>query len=243
MILGNICTRNCSFCGVTKGVPQEPDPGEIQNVCRAVELLGLKHVVLTSPTRDDLPDGGASFFAQAVRKLKESQGLTVEPLIPDFSGKRESIRKVVEAAPDIIGHNIETVRRLYPARNGFRDPDLPGCADYDRSIGVLGAIRRLDSGVRIKSGIMLGFGETGSEVLSLMKDIYDSGCRYLSIGQYLAPGKENQSVSEYISPEKFEEYRQRALSIGFIHVESEPYVRTSYNADKYLKCGTGKSML
>ncbi len=225
LILGADCTRLCSFCNVTKRTPLPPDPGEPDRVAEAILRLGLSHVVITSPTRDDLPDGGASFFAETVVAIRRASPATkVELLIPDFLGSRESLARVVASAPAIIGHNVETVPRLYHIRAG---------ADYGRSLGVLRTLRELEPAVRSKSGIMLGLGETGEEVMAVLADLRSVGCSYLSIGQYLAPSKSHHPVREFILPELFEKYRDAALSMGFAHVESGPYVRSSYHAARY----------
>jgi len=225
LILGADCTRLCSFCNVTKRTPLPPDPGEPARVAEAIRRLGLSHVVITSPTRDDLPDGGAGLFAETVVAIRSAvPAMKVELLIPDFLGNRASLALVVASAPDIIGHNVETVPRLYHIRAG---------ADYGRSLGVLRTLRELDPAVRSKSGIMLGLGEREEEVLAVLTDLRSVGCSYLSIGQYLAPSKSHHPVREFILPELFEKYRDAALSMGFAHVESGPYVRSSYHAARY----------
>ncbi|MRR34263.1 lipoyl synthase [bacterium] len=227
LILGTICTRMCSFCNVTKREPLPPEADEPERVAEAVRLLGLRHVVITSPTRDDIPDGGASVFADTVRAVRVASPVTaVELLIPDFGGERESIAQVVAAKPDIVGHNLETVPRLYQIRAG---------ADYRRSLDVLRMIGELDPELRIKSGIMLGMGEEEDEVLRTLADLLEVGCAYLSIGQYLAPSRLHHPVAEFVPPEVFERYRGIALSMGFRHVESGPYVRSSYLAERYGK--------
>ncbi|ABB33363.1 lipoic acid synthetase [Geobacter metallireducens RCH3] len=225
LILGAACTRLCSFCNVTKQTPIPPDPGEPDRVAEAIRRLGLSHVVITSPTRDDLPDGGAGHYAETVAAIRSaSPATTVELLIPDYLGNRESLARVVASAPAIIGHNVETVPRLYQIRAG---------ADYGRSLGVLRTLRELDPVVRSKSGIMLGLGEAEEEVLAVFADLRSVGCSYLSIGQYLAPSKSHHPVREFIPPECFERYRAAALATGFAHVESGPYVRSSYHAARY----------
>jgi len=232
LILGRVCTRNCRFCNVEKGIPAEPDPSEPGRVAAAVVRLNLKHVVITSSARDDIPDGGARVFSETITVLKKNnRSLVVEVLIPDFRGNTESILKVAQAEPDIIGHNLETVRRLYSIRDG---------ADYDISLTVLKKIKQVNPKIKTKSGIMLGMGEREEEVSEFMGDLLYTGCRYLSMGQYLSPGGSSLPVREYIHPARFEEYKQKALSMGFIHVESSPYTRSSYHADNYIKkrdCG------
>jgi len=227
LILGTICTRLCSFCNVTKRDPVPPDPDEPRRVAEAIQRLHLRHVVITSPTRDDLPDGGARLYAETVREIRvAAPDTTVELLIPDFRGDRESLEKVVSARPKILGHNVETVPRLYHIREG---------ADYRRSLQVLKMIDGSGSSVRSKSGIMLGMGETEDEVVQVFADLLEAGCRYLSIGQYLAPSKQHYPVQEYLPPEVFDRYREKALIMGFQHVESGPYVRSSYLAERYGK--------
>ncbi len=227
LILGKRCTRLCSFCNVTKEVPLPADPAEPGRVAAAVARLGLAHVVITSPTRDDLPDGGASLYAATVAAIRAASPATrVELLIPDFQGSRPSLAVVAEAHPDIIGHNVETVPRLYGIRSG---------ADYRRSLSVLATARELTPALPTKSGIMLGLGETEEEVLEVFADLRRAGCAYLSIGQYLAPSRRHFPVQEFVRPEQFDRLRERALVMGFVHVESGPYVRSSYLAEQY--CG------
>lgn len=225
LILGAACTRLCSFCNVTKQTPLPPDPGEPARVAEAIRRLNLSHVVITSPTRDDLPDGGSGHYAETVSSIRSVAPATkVELLIPDFLGNWESLARVVASGPAIIGHNVETVPRLYQVRAG---------ADYGRSLGVLRTLRELDPAVRSKSGIMLGLGEREEEVLAVLADLRSAGCSYLSIGQYLAPSKSHHPVREFVPPECFEKYRAEALAMGFAHVESGPYVRSSYHAARY----------
>jgi lipoic acid synthetase len=227
LILGTICTRMCSFCSVSKQEPLPPDPGEPGRVAEAVRRLGLRHVVVTSPTRDDLPDGGSSLYAATVQAIRAASSATaVELLIPDLGGDRPSIATVVAARPDIIGHNLETVPRLYHIRAG---------ADYCRSLEVLRLVRELCPSAVTKSGIMLGMGEQEDEVLRTLADLLEAGCAYLSLGQYLAPSKRHYPVQEYLPPEVFDRYQEKALSMGFRHVESGPYVRSSYLAERYGK--------
>lgn len=225
LILGNICTRLCSFCNVTKQSPHHFDPDEPVRVAAAVQKLRLSHVVITSPTRDDLPDGGAGLYAQTVAAIRnEAPQTAIELLIPDFMGDHGSIAAVVAACPDIIGHNLETVPRLYHIRSG---------ADYRRSLDVLKIIHDLDSRRLTKSGLMLGLGETEGEIFQVLDDLLAVGCSYLSLGQYLAPSRSHYPVQDYVPPEVFDNYRERALAMGFKHVESGPYVRSSYHAEQY----------
>lgn len=226
LILGKECTRQCSFCNVEKGrLPAPPDSGEPGRVAEAVVRLGLKHLVITSPTRDDLEDGGASHFAATVAAVRErSPETAIELLVPDFGGSWDNLAAVLSAKPDVLAHNIETVPRLYSARKG---------ADYRRSLLLLGKVASIAPDIPTKSGIMLGLGESPEEVLEVIADLRDAGCSYLSIGQYLAPSRRHHPVAEYISPDFFEAIREKALLIGFRHVESGPYVRSSYNAGSY----------
>jgi len=225
LILGKNCTRLCSFCNVEKSAPLPVESDEPGRVADAVRRLSLAHVVITSPTRDDLPDGGASLYAATVTAIRSSSPTTrIELLIPDFQGSRSSLEIVAASKPDIIAHNLETVPRLYHIRSG---------ADYGRSLEVLRICAELAPGIRTKSGIMMGMGETQEEVLQLFSDLRRVGCAYLSIGQYLAPSRRHHSVQEYVRPELFESLREAALGMGFSHVESGPYVRSSYHAGQY----------
>lgn len=225
LILGRSCTRLCSFCNVTKETPLSPDPAEPGRVAQAIARLGLSHVVITSPTRDDLPDGGAGLYVATVAAIRATLPATrIELLIPDFRGDRAAIQAVAAVRPDILGHNVETVPRLYHIRAG---------ADYRRSLEVLAAARNIDPRLPTKSGLMVGLGEMADEVLAVMADLRRVGCAYLSLGQYLAPSKKHYPVQEFVSPERFEFYRERALALGFAHVESGPYVRSSYHAEQY----------
>ena len=225
LILGRNCTRLCSFCNVEKIVPQPVDADEPGRVAAAVARLKLSHVVVTSPTRDDLADGGAKIYAATVAAIRSSSPSTrIELLIPDFQGRSSSLETVIAAQPDILGHNVETVPRLYHIRSG---------ADYARSLAVLRSCAAMAPEIKTKSGIMLGMGEAEAEVLRLFRDLREAGCAYLSIGQYLAPSLRHYPVQEYVLPELFESLRKAALAMGFAHVESGPYVRSSYHAEKY----------
>lgn len=229
LILGKVCTRQCAFCGVKRGSPSRVDPDEPARVAEGVRRLGLNHVVITSVTRDDLPDGGAGAFVDTVSSIRRllTGKLIIELLTPDFNLNKDAIRKVVAAKPDIFAHNIETVPRLYPeARKG---------ADYNRSLAVLSYIKECDAGMRSKSGIMLGLGEREDEVLDTIRQIARTGCDFLSVGQYLAPSRRHLPVKEYITPERFKYYREKALAAGFSRVLSGPYVRSSYSAAEYLE--------
>jgi len=223
MILGKICTRNCSFCAVNSGLPSLPDQSEPGNIAAAAAEMGLQYLVITSVTRDDLPDGGASHFAAVITALKERlPGIGVEVLTPDFKGDISALEAVLAAGPDVFNHNMETVRRLYP--------EIRPQALYDRSLQVLKMAREISPGIRTKSGFMLGLSETDEEVEDLMSDIRDAGCDMLTIGQYLRPTKKNQPVVKYIIPDHFDDLRARALKLGFAYVASGPLVRSSMNA-------------
>lgn len=225
LIMGKECTRSCSFCNVSANIPVPLDPEEPSRVAQAVLQLTLAHVVITSPTRDDLPDGGAGHFAATVAAVRAAAPQTViELLVPDFKGDRQSLATVIASKPDILGHNIETVPRLYSIRAG---------ADYRRSLELLKAAKELSPGMPTKTGIMLGLGELPEEVGSTLADIRATGCDYLSIGQYLAPSRQHYPVAEFIEPAEFDRYKEQALTLGFSHVESAPYVRSSYHADRY----------
>ncbi len=234
MILGDVCTRSCKFCGTASGKPLPPDTEEPERVAMAVNVMGLKHCVITSVDRDDLPDGGANHWAATIRKIKEKNpGVTVETLIPDFRGDLSAVDSVIEAGPDVISHNIETVKRLTPL--------IRSVAKYDTSIKVLRHIA--SRGITAKSGIMLGLGETEAEVIGAMSDLRGAGCTIVTIGQYLAPSLNHMPVTEYVTPEKFEEYRLRGLEMGFNFVESNPLVRSSFHAEKHAGKGQGELAL
>jgi lipoyl synthase len=227
MILGRICSRNCTFCNVAGGVPEAVDPREPERVALAVRELGLAYAVITSVTRDDLPDGGAGHFVEVIRAVRDlNPGIKIEVLIPDFLGDVEALRRVTAAGPDVLNHNVETVPRLYP----FVRPQ----ADFARSLTLLQKAKELDSRLRTKSGIMVGLGEEKAEVIQVFKELRFVDCDLLTIGQYLAPSKQHHPVMAYIPPEMFEEYRRIALDLGFRHVASGPLVRSSYRADEGL---------
>ena len=226
MLCGAVCTRNCRFCNVTGGRPAPLDPQEIEDIVRSVKELKLKHVVITSVTRDDLPDGGARHWAAMIRRLhEECPGVTMEVLIPDMQGRTDLLDVILDEHPDVISHNLETVRRL--------TPDVRRVATYDRSLQVLEYLAR--KGANTKSGIMLGLGETEEEVLQAMDDLRAVGCRIMTIGQYLQPSKLHYPVQDYIHPDKFEEYRLKGIEKGFAHIESAPMVRSSYHAEKHVR--------
>lgn len=226
LILGRDCTRQCSFCNVDKAPrPQPPDPDEPRRVAEAVVRLKLSHVVITSPTRDDLEDGGAAHYAATVVAIcTASAGTAVELLVPDFGGDKAGLALVLAEKPAVLAHNLETVPRLYAVRTG---------ADYQRSLDLLQTAAELAPAIPTKSGIMLGLGEEFDEVQAVMRDLRKVGCSYLSLGQYLAPSKRHQPVVAYIPPQQFDQLRDEALALGFRHVESGPYVRSSYHAANY----------
>ncbi len=226
MALGANCTRNCAFCGVTSGVPSPPDPSEPDHIAAAVDALALRHAVVTSVTRDDLPDGGARHFADIIRAIRRRCPQTaVEVLTPDFQGDIEALRVVVEAAPEVFAHNIETVSRLHKR---LRDPR----ASYERSLHVLRRAREtLPVECFVKSGLMVGCGETEAEVAVALADLRAAGCDAVVIGQYLKPGPGHVEVAAFIPPEQFDEHRRQALSLGFRFVMAGPFVRSSYRAE------------
>ena len=227
LILGRNCTRSCSFCNVQKARPLPVDRDEPERVVQAIWQLGLKHVVITSVTRDDLTDGGAGIFADTVNRInRKLPGVTVELLIPDFELSLDSLKIVVACRPQIMAHNLETVPSLYKAvRQG---------ADYLGSLGLLRIIKKIAPELKTKSGLMLGLGEKTEEVLAVMHDLRSVECDLLSIGQYLAPSQKHYPVKEYISLSVFEDYKEKAKQLGFLHIESGPYVRSSYLASEYL---------
>jgi lipoic acid synthetase len=223
MVLGDRCTRNCSFCAVESSVPRAVDPGEPERVAGASIALGLDFVVVTSVTRDDLPDGGAGHFARTIKAIKkQNKSIKIEVLTPDFKGNYEALKVVLDAGPDVFNHNVETVPRLYPA--------VRPMADYEISMGVLKTAKTLYPEMRTKSGIMVGLGEREEEVVGVMKDLRGAGCDFLTIGQYLQPRRTNIPLVEYIEPVVFERYRKRGLEMGFRAVASSPLTRSSMDA-------------
>lgn len=225
MILGDICTRACKFCAVKTGKPLAVDKNEPTKLARSIKALKLKHCVITSVDRDDLPDGGASFWADVINKIKRlNTEITIEVLIPDFNGNTELLQMVIDAKPNIISHNLETVRRL--------TPNIRTKAKYETSLKVLKYIAQ--SGIRVKSGIMVGIGETFDEILETMDDLRAVNCEVMTIGQYLQPTRQNMEVQEYVKPEIFAKYKQVGLEKGFRFVESSPLVRSSYHAEKHV---------
>jgi lipoic acid synthetase len=225
MILGNICTRSCGFCAVQTGKPLAADLLEPNRVANSVKTMGVKHAVITSVDRDDLKDGGSEIWAETVNAIrKESPGTTLETLIPDFMGKWENLQNIINVAPEIISHNLETVRRL--------TKQVRIQAKYDRSLEVLFRLKK--GGMRTKSGVMLGLGETHEEVIETMEDLRSVQVDILTLGQYLQPTPKHLPVVEFITPERFEEYKELGLKMGFRYVESGPLVRSSYHAEKHI---------
>jgi lipoic acid synthetase len=223
MILGSQCTRNCRFCSVTPGHPLPPDPEEPENVAAAAKKLGLRHVVLTCPTRDDLPDGGAEQFAQTVRAIRRAcPGATVETLISDMQMNTAALDAVIEARPEVLNHNVETVRALQKA--------VRPQADYERSLAVLRYCKEKDAALLTKTGFMVGLGETEEQIGELMDDVLAAGCDILTIGQYLQPSPEHYPLDRYATPEDFARYKAMALDKGFRYVASAPLARSSYKA-------------
>ena len=225
MILGNICTRSCGFCNVATGKPLKADPFEPGRVANSVKLMNVKHAVITSVDRDDLPDGGSEIWAQTVRAIRhQSPGTTLETLIPDFAGKWENLARIIQVAPEIVSHNLETVRRL--------TKEVRIQAKYDRSLEVLRRLRQ--AGIKTKSGVMLGLGESFEEVVETMDDLRSVDCQILTLGQYLQPTPKHLPVVEFIHPDTFAELKKIGLEKGFRYVESGPLVRSSYHAEKHL---------
>ena len=222
LILGRVCTRNCRFCAVEHGQPRPPDGEEPQHLVEAVQHLGLRHVVITSVTRDDLPDGGAAHFAACVEAIHRSTAATVEVLVPDFGGNETALQVVVRAQPEVLGHNLEVVPRLYP--------QVRSRADYRRSLWLLQRAKELDVSTYCKSGLMVGVGETEQEVVAVMGDLRDVGCDFLTVGQYLRPSSQHYDVVEYVTPATFEYYARVASGLGFRGVQCGPFVRSSYAA-------------
>ncbi|MDD5062535.1 MAG: lipoyl synthase [Candidatus Marinimicrobia bacterium] len=221
MILGDTCTRNCRFCAVKSGKPQPVDLNEPQKIGRAVKLMGLKYAVITSVTRDDLPDGGAAVWAETIREIRrQNPNTNIEVLIPDFRGDINALETVLSATPDVLGHNLETVRVLYPIAR----PQ----ADYEQSLRVIYESKK--RGAVTKTGIMVGLGETAEQVSELMQDVLNAGCDILTLGQYLQPTKDHLPVVRYITPEEFKTYQDTGLSLGFRAVFSGPLVRSSFHA-------------
>ena len=225
MILGNICTRSCGFCNVMTGRPLPVDVLEPKKVARSVKLMKVKHAVITSVDRDDLKDGGASIWVETINEIrKESPTTTMETLIPDFKGRLKDIQPIIDVAPEVVSHNIETVRRL--------TKKVRIQAKYERSLDTLRYLNK--GGIKTKSGLMLGLGETEEEIVETMHDLRSVGVSIMTLGQYLQPSKKHLSVVEFITPTQFNKYKEIGLSLGFQHVESSPLVRSSYHAEKHI---------
>ncbi|MBU0503251.1 MAG: lipoyl synthase [Candidatus Omnitrophota bacterium] len=226
LILGDICTRQCRFCAVKKGIPAPVDRSEPERIAQAVKRMGIRYVVVTSVTRDDLADAGAGIFVKTISAIRsENPRTNIEVLIPDFKADTECLKKIIQAKPQVISHNLETIPNFYKeVRQG---------SDYHRSLSVLDTIKKL-SDIHTKSGLMLGLGESGQEVLGVLRDLRAVGCDFLSLGQYLAPSLKHYPVKEYVAPEKFNFFKEEALKLGFLYVASNPYVRSSYMAEEYL---------
>ncbi len=226
MILGDICTRSCRFCNVKTGKPKPPDPLEPESVAKAIAEMKIKHCVITSVDRDDLPDGGAAHWTKTINTIKEyNPGTTIEALIPDFKGNENYIQKIIEAKPEVLSHNLETVRRL--------TKEVRVYADYDRSLQVLDYIAR-NSDIRTKSGIMLGLGEREEEIFQTMDNLLQVHCQVITIGQYMQPSVRHLPVQKYVHPDDFARYGGIAKDKGFLFVESAPLVRSSYHAEKHV---------
>jgi lipoic acid synthetase len=233
MILGNTCTRHCTFCAINKGVPETVDAAEPENIVRAIERLGLKYAVVTSVTRDDLPDGGASHFAAVVKKIREyDANMLVEVLIPDFKGSLPALKTVVDAKPSVLNHNVETVPRLYM--------EVRPEADYRRSVALIANVKAIDKANVTKSGVMLGLGESHEEVLNVMADLRQAGCDILTIGQYLSPSLKHHPIVRYVPEEEFVEYEKTGKEMGFAAVISGPLVRSSFHAGEAYKLARGE---
>ena len=226
MILGEICTRSCKFCGVKSGKPKPVDPEEPRRIAESIHKMQIKHAVITSVDRDDLPDKGATIWSETVNLCKEhNPGLTIETLIPDFDGIPELIDMVIGSGPEIISHNLETVRRI--------SPQIRSRANYDRSLQVIHRIAQ--SALVAKSGIMLGLGERKEEIIDCIQDLRSVNCEVMTIGQYMQPGRDFMPVQRWVEPDEFAELKQIGLDLGFKHVESAPLVRSSYHAEKHIR--------
>ncbi|OHB86470.1 MAG: lipoyl synthase [Planctomycetes bacterium RIFCSPHIGHO2_02_FULL_40_12] len=228
LILGDVCTRRCNFCAVGKGKPAVPDEEEPEKIARAVEQIGLRHVVITSVTRDDLPDGGANHYAKTIKTIRmQNPACTIEVLIPDFKGSENALEIVLYEMPHILNHNLETVPRLYT--------DVRPGADYERSLSLLEKAKEINPELTTKSGLILGMGEELDEIIDVMKDLRTAGCNILTIGQYLRPGKEFLPIKRFYQPDEFKRLRYEGEKMGFRHVESGPLVRSSYHAAEQFK--------
>jgi len=229
MILGSICSRSCRFCSVKKGIPLPVDDNEPERIVQAIRKMGLKFVVITSVTRDDLDDGGGGHFAKTVKTLRQNFGkkIGIELLIPDLNGNIDALKIILNEDIDVLNHNVETVERLYSS--------VRPQADYKRSLFMIKEVKKIKPGIFTKSGLMLGLGESESETKQVISDIRKSDCDFLTLGQYLKPEKISVEISEFITPEKFDNYRKYAMDLGFKNVASGPFVRSSYNAGSFFK--------
>ncbi len=227
LIMGEVCTRGCTFCNIKRFIPSKLDPDEPKRVAKGVAELGLKHAVITSVTRDDLPDGGSSHFSSVIKEIRKiSSGTTIEVLIPDLQGVEQNIDTVINANPEVINHNIETVPSLYSR--------VRPQADYQRSLNVLERVKKKNKKIKTKSGIMLGLGEQEEELIQSLKDLREVKCDFLTVGQYLQPSFKHHPVVDYVKPEFFDYIKNRALELGFLAVSSSPFTRSSYNAHDML---------
>ena len=230
LILGGSCTRRCRFCAVTQGTPERPDPDEPRRIAEASARMSLSYIVVTSVTRDDLADGGAGAFAETIRSLRACRpSARIEVLVPDFQGDEAALRTVLEALPDVLNHNLETVARLYP--------EVRPQAIYDRSLDLLRRTGSRAPGMAVKSGLMLGLGERPDEVESALHDLLGAGCQILTLGQYLQPKRDCLPVARFVPPKEFDAWREVAFDMGFAQVASGPLVRSSYHAEEF--CGRG----
>jgi len=227
LILGNVCTRECKYCNVTHGLPSSINENEPRDIAESVKILGLKYVVVTSVTRDDLLDGGACVFSQTIQEIRQLNPVVhIEVLIPDFKADRTALQSIVDSAPDVINHNIEVVETLFP--------EIRPQGDYQRSLSVLRIIKTMDNQIKTKSGFMIGLGETKEQILSTIQNLKTAHVDFLTIGQYLQPTKQHAEIKKYYTPEEFQEFKNIALGLGFAHVESGPLVRSSYHAQNAL---------
>jgi lipoyl synthase len=228
LILGNTCTRSCRYCAVNHGTPSPVNQDEPKDIAESVKTLGLKYVVITSVTRDDLPDGGAQMFSETIKEIRQmNPSVYIEVLIPDFQGKTTALQQVIDAAPDVLNHNIEVVEELFPK--------IRPQGNYTRSLSILKTIKNLNKNMKTKSGFMIGLGETREQIITTLKDLRNVDVDFLTIGQYLQPTKKHFDIEKYYTPDEFSEFRDTALGLGFTHVESGPLVRSSYHAEKAFK--------
>lgn len=231
MILGDVCTRDCRFCAVPGGAPRPLDENEPSNVAEAVAALKLRHAVVTSVTRDDLPDGGSGHFAKTIAEIRAVSDATIEVLTPDFRGRREDIDRVAAARPDVFNHNVETVSRLYPV--------VRPQADYRGSLDFLKHVKDVAPGIITKSGLMVGLGEEREEITGVLRDLREAGCDFVTIGQYLRPSQEHLPIARFVEPAEFDEMAEEARALGFSGVASAPFVRSSYHAGEMI-CGANR---